>query len=117
MGSNLGRRKDLLNVQQTYGKAFEKLLLFPGDWHILKNFRPVIRKLYYHAGLRELAKISGFQGSMLSSLENCSNFKHAHRFLLQVWETLFREMLNVYLLIGNLGDMTDSTKCTSILKN
>ena len=51
----------LANIKETYPTTFEKLLIFPGDWHILKNFQPVLMKLYYHAGLKELAQKSGFQ--------------------------------------------------------
>jgi len=100
----------LMTVKRTYGKAFDKLLTFPGDWHILKNFQPVIM-MYYHAGLRELAKVSGFQGATLTSLENCYNFKRTHQFLLQVWEALYREMFREYTLNGNLENVIDSTKC------
>jgi len=35
----------------------------------------MIMKMYYHAGLRELAQKSGFQGAILTSLENCYNLK------------------------------------------
>ena len=70
----------LMNIKTTYGKALDKLLIFPGDWHILKNFQPVLMKLYYNAGLRELAKASGFQDATLTALESRSNFKHAHGF-------------------------------------
>ena len=38
----------------------KKLLVFPGDWHILKSFQPVLMKLYYHARLKELAQKFGF---------------------------------------------------------
>ena len=100
-----------MTVKQTYRRAFDKLLIFPGDWHILKNFQPVIMKMYYHAGLKELAQKSGFQGATLTSLENCYNFKRTHQFLLQVWEALYREMFRVYTSSVDLGNVIDTTIC------
>ena len=50
----------LMNIKWQYGTAFTKLLIFPGDWHTLKNYQPILMKVYYHAGLRELTKSCGF---------------------------------------------------------
>ena len=61
--------------------------------------------------MRELAKSSGFQGATLKSLERCHNFKHTHCFLLQVWEALFREMLNAYIVNGDTNNLTNNAKC------
>ena len=72
-------------------------------------------KMRYPVTLRELAKSSGFQGATLKSLEKCSNIKHTHCFSLQVWEALYREMLNAYVTNGDLNNLTNSTKC--ILSN
>ena len=47
------------NIKQQYGKVFEKLLIFPGEWHTLKNYQPILMKVYYHAGLKEVAEICG----------------------------------------------------------
>ena len=49
--------KHLMSIKNQYGSALQKLL--PGDWNILKNFQPVLMKVYYHVGWRELAKSSG----------------------------------------------------------
>ena len=87
----------LQKVKRLYGSAFRKLLIFPGDWHLLKNFQPVLMKAYCHAGLKEIAKSSGYKAETLKSLENCSHFKRTNSFLLQVWEAMFTEMISSFV--------------------
>lgn len=53
-------------------------------------------KVYYHTGLKELAKASGFRAETLKSLGKCSCFKRTHNFFLQVWEALYRALLQCY---------------------
>ena len=101
----------LQNIKRQYGKAFENLIVFPGDWHTLKNYQPILIKVYYHAGLKELAESCGFRSTTLKSLESCSNFKRTHCFLVQVWEAIYREMVQMYVYHTNPTDLMENVKC------
>ena len=86
----------LQNIKQQYENAFEKLLIFPRDWHMLKNYQPIFMKVYYHTGLKELlAESCGFCSTTLKSLDSCSNFKRTHCFIVQVWEAIYCEMVRI----------------------
>ena len=87
----------LMKVKRIYGSALSSLHIFPGDWHTLKNFQPVLMKIYYHAGLKEVAQASGYKGETLTSLENCTNFKRTNQFFLQVWQAMYLSMISAFL--------------------
>ena len=36
--------RHLMNVKKQYSTMLRKILLFPGDWHILKNYQPILMK-------------------------------------------------------------------------
>ena len=101
----------LMNIKRQYGTALHKLLIFPGDWHTLKNFQPVLMKVYYSAGLRELAKSCGHRGATLKSLQSCTHFKRTHCFLLQAWEALYRQMLKAYFNHNSDQNLLETVKC------
>ena len=84
-------------LKRQYGSGLHNVLLFPGDWHILKNYQEVFIKIYFDAGVKEMAKTSGFRGESLTSLSRCSNFKRIRDFLIQAWEELYRQILKVSL--------------------
>ena len=56
-------------------------------------YQRVLIKVYYHAGLMELAKACGHRGETLTALQKCSNFKRTHQFLLQVWQAIYWSMI------------------------
>lgn len=87
----------LCELKHAYGRDLDWLIPFLGDWHLLKNYQSVLMNVYYHAGLKELAEAAGFRGETLSSLSKCSNFKRTHRFILQVWEGIYRHMIGCFL--------------------
>ena len=49
----------LQSIKKDYGPDLAWVIPFPGDWHFLKNFQEVLLKIYFDAGLRDLAKASG----------------------------------------------------------
>ena len=56
------------------------MIPFPGDWHVLKNYQEVLLKIYFDAGLTELAVASGYQPNSVGK-----KFSQTHNFLLEVW--------------------------------
>ena len=88
-----------------------QVLIISEDWHTLKNYQPILMKVYYQAGLRELAKSCGFWSATLKSLESCSNFKRTHCFLLQVWEEVYREIIHTYISQANHRELISNVKC------
>ena len=81
----------LQSIKREYGQDLSWMIPFPGDWHILKNFQEVLIKIYYDAGLRDLALASGYHPNSV-----CSNFKRTHNFLMEVWEALYRSFLSIF---------------------
>ena len=55
-------------------------------------------KVYYEAGLKNLAIASGHRAETLKSISAASNFKRTHNFLTQAWEAFFREFIRQFLL-------------------
>ena len=72
--------------------TYSWLIPFPGDFHLLMNYQKVLMKIYWDAGLKQIAEASGFRGETLASLEHCSNSTNTSNFLFQVWEALFQHM-------------------------
>lgn len=86
----------LLNLKAEYGESLDWMIPYLGEWHILKNFQEVLMKIFWDAGLKEIAKQTHKQMT-LNSLGNCSNFKRTHRFLLQVYEAIFMFQFQCFL--------------------
>ena len=82
-------------LKRQYGAELDWLKPFPGDWHLLKNFQPVLMKVYFHCGLKDLAVQAGYKGSNLTALESCGSFKQTHIFLLEVFEAMYQHALSV----------------------
>ena len=80
----------LQSLKYEYGNDLKWVLVYPGDWHTLKNFQSVLMKVYYDAGLKQLAQSSGYP---VAGIQTCSQFKRTHAFIMEAWEALYRSML------------------------
>jgi len=98
----------LVSLKREHPEKFTWLLPFPGDWHILKNFHPVIVNIYADAGLRQLAETSGFRSTTLTSLLSCNNFRLVHNFIVQMGEAVLRTMFAKFMNQG----MEHSYECS-----
>ena len=54
-------------------------------------------KVYYDAGLKELAESSGHRGETFTSIQKCSSFKRTHQFLVHVWEAVYHQMFQIFV--------------------
>ena len=70
-------RDCMQSLRAEYRNESTWLIIFPGDWHFLKNFQEVLTKVYFDAGLSQLASASGYLPKSVGT-----NFKRTHRFLL-----------------------------------
>ena len=82
------------SIKTEYGEKLSWLIPFQGDWHRLKNYQKVLMKIYYDAGLHELAVASGYPPN---SIKNSTIFSRTHDFLLEAWESLYQHFLTVFL--------------------
>ena len=62
-------------------------------------------KIYYAAGLKEMAMGSGYRGMALQSLENAKSFKRTHQFLFQTCEAIAHVMIAQFLSENNSNDL------------
>ncbi|XP_071796281.1 uncharacterized protein [Asterias amurensis] len=88
--------KLLSEIKIEYGTSLAWVIPYLGDWHVLKNFQEVIMKIYWDAGLKEVAKINHKQGT-LQRLQSCASFKMTHRFFMQVYESIYAYQLQVFM--------------------
>ena len=61
---------------------------------MLMNNQSALMKVYYDAGLKALAKAAGCP---LAAIQNSSQFKRSHNFILEAWEATYKVMLKCYM--------------------
>ena len=52
----------LQSLKLDYDQQLSWLIPFPGDFHILMNYQPIISTMYFDAGLKQIASAGGFKG-------------------------------------------------------
>ena len=92
------------SLKLEYGDELKWLLIYPGDWHLLKNYQIALVKPYFEPGLRELAKACKYP---LAAIKSCSQFKRSHNFILEAWESVYRVMVERCTKSSNAPLTTD----------
>ena len=78
-----------------YGEDLDWMIPFPGDFHVLMNYQPIIMKVFWDAGLSNLGKVL-HNGPTLTSLNSCSDFRRTHAFILHAWECVYRNQIKQF---------------------
>ena len=100
----------LTKLKIKYKQNLDWMIPWPGDWHILKNYQEVLMKIFWDAGLKDVAKLK-HKSATFQKLSTCSNFKRTHRFLLQVFEALYIYKIKTFL--AQRGQSEDGSKFSS----
>ena len=87
----------MIKLKAEYGESLQWVLPYPGDWHLMKNLLLVFIKIYFDAGLKQLATIC-HHGSTLRTLSEVTNWSVTHRFMVHAWEALMRHQINSFFL-------------------
>ena len=87
--------KHLKDLKSTYPDLYSWVYPFIGDFHVLFNYQKVLMGLYFKAGLEQLSKIL-HHGKSSSIIEQTTNFKHVHMFLIQIWESIYRMQIEKF---------------------
>lgn len=85
----------LMKLKDQYGKCLQWLIPFPGDWHVLKNYQEVIMRIFWDAGLKDVAKC--VHKGALNKVQSCSIFKRTHRLIIQIYEALYLHQIQSFL--------------------
>ena len=101
----------LQSLKQEYGEELKWVIPYPGDWHTLMNYQIVLMKVYFDAGLKEMAKAAGYP---IHQIQRCSQFKRVHYFILEAWEAVYRCMLASFF--NNSSESFNTTLKESIAK-
>ena len=70
---------------------------------MLRNYQKPLMKAYFDAGLKALARTSGYP---VPAIQSSSQFKRSHQFILEAWEAVYRAMLTQF--VRNSPTLSDS---------
>ena len=88
----------LQSLKLEYGDELQWLIPYPGDWHMLMNYQSALMKPYFDAGLKSLAEASGYP---TAAIQNCTQFKRTHYFIMESWEAIYRSMVDTFIEVSS----------------
>ena len=104
------------SLKQTYTEKLKWVIPFPGDFHTLHNYQEALMKIYWDAGLKQIASRSGYRGETLTQLGKCSNFSITTNFFFQVWEAVYSRMYTTFISANREDCMTSEKEFIAFLE-
>ena len=81
----------IMKLKSKYKDYWGWVIPYLGDWHVLKNYQEVLLKIFWDAGLKQVANV------LCKTMLKCQNWKRNHRFLLQVYEAIYLYQIKCFL--------------------
>ena len=103
----------ILSLKFECGEALKCVIPYPGDWHSLKIYQLPLMEADFDSWLKALAKTCGYP---LASIQSCGQFKRTQQNILEVWEAMYRAILETFLYSRDINTSRSQNTSTYILQ-
>lgn len=77
------------------------------------NYQSALVKPYFDAGLKALAEACGYP---VAAIQNCSQFKRTHYFIMESWEAMYFAMLESFIEVSEESNPSAGASMPQLLE-